>query len=143
MRDETGTPSLRFSLWPNDSACGALGERMRGQRMPRRGGNAVRDGIVLLLAGCLMGCALQHPVAYRYPSQSYANNRLQAVRKPTGELPRATASASVSCAAQAELTDADKAELFRQFEDWQKSGGTLPPPRRQTADGRPPCTSTP
>lgn len=114
---------------------------MRGQRMPTRTGNAFRGGLSLLVAACTAGCVPPLPPIYRYPPPPYIVSREPLLaRKPvslTGGLPNVR----VACAPRPELTEADKAELFRQFDSFQK-GGSLPTSARQTADTRPPCPAS-
>jgi hypothetical protein len=116
---------------------------MRGQRVPKRIGNGFRGGLSMLAVVCVAGC-VPPPVVYSYPPASYVVSRepppLPLPRKPTsltGGLP----GLRQACANRPDLTEADKAKLFRQFEDWQKDG-SLPAPERQAADIRPPCAAS-
>lgn len=109
--------------------------------MPTRTGDAIRGGLCLLAVACIAGCVPPLPVSYRYPPPPYVLTREPPpARKPvslTGGLP----AVRLACAPQPELTEADKAELFRQFDSFQKDG-SLPAPGRQTADTRPSCAAS-
>lgn len=98
--------------------------------MPRRAGRVVPALLPIAIATLMLAACAPRPLAYHNPARAYAVSR-PAARKPVGLAPCPQRSAA--------LSDTEKAELFRQFEAWQKNGGTGPAPRRQFADAGTNC----
>jgi hypothetical protein len=100
---------------------------------------------MLMAVVVVAGCAPQ-PARYRYSSQGYAAPNYSGVRGATGRKPVSLTNdlplAGSPCP-KVELSEADRAELFRQFDEWQKHGGTAPEPGQQVAAAHSGCAALP